>query len=93
MVSATAAPARLLSDGAARPGPPPPRGAATSGPAPGHAVVLATGTRHRIVRHEYRRLPLTESDTRSYVAMAMAFVSALGAFVSIHNLGIRPPDD
>jgi hypothetical protein len=38
-------------------------------------------------------LPLPESDTRSYVAMAMAFVSALGAFVSIHNLGIRPPDD
>lgn len=38
-------------------------------------------------------LPLTETDTGSYVAIAMAFASALAAFALIRGLGIRPPND
>jgi zinc transporter len=38
-------------------------------------------------------LPLTENDGGSYVAMAIACISALLAFVLIRGLGIRPPRD
>ncbi len=38
-------------------------------------------------------LPLTENDGGSYVAMAIAGLSALVAFVLIRGLGIRPPRD
>lgn len=38
-------------------------------------------------------LPLTENDAGSYVAMALACISALLAFALIRGLGIRPPQD
>ncbi|PJI55836.1 magnesium transporter CorA [Methylobacterium radiotolerans] len=38
-------------------------------------------------------LPLTENDSGSYVAIAIACISALVAFVLIRGLGIRPPRD
>ena len=38
-------------------------------------------------------LPLTENDGGSYVAISIACISALVAFVLIRGLGIRPPWD
>lgn len=40
-----------------------------------------------------KSLPLTENDGGSYVAMAIAGISALVAFALIRGLGIRPPRD
>ncbi|MFC6792181.1 transporter [Methylobacterium komagatae] len=40
-----------------------------------------------------KSLPLTENDGGSYVAMAIAGISALVAFGLIRGLGIRPPRD
>ncbi|MDH2312347.1 CorA family divalent cation transporter [Methylobacterium brachiatum] len=40
-----------------------------------------------------KSLPLTENDGGSYVAMAIAGLSALVAFFLIRGLGIRPPRD
>jgi zinc transporter len=40
-----------------------------------------------------KSLPLTENDGGSYVAIAIACISALVAFVLIRGLGIRPPRD
>jgi zinc transporter len=40
-----------------------------------------------------KSLPLTENDSGSYVAIAIACISALVAFVLIRGLGIRPPRD
>ena len=38
-------------------------------------------------------LPLTDTDGGAYVAMALAAVSAIGAYLLIRTLGIRAPKD